>query len=78
MSYGDLLTCSDAQYLTRCHLGSFSNRCHFFRTTCPAARYRTKEKLSCGSIGFILCFLTPDAFISRGSRLRSPVGISSS
>src|SRR6478752_6656426 len=31
MSHRDLLTCSDARGLTRCHLDFVSDLCHFFR-----------------------------------------------
>ena len=33
VSYSDRLTCCDARCLTRCHLASVSDSCHFFRTS---------------------------------------------
>ena len=41
VSYGDRLTCCDALCLTRCHLASVSDSCHFFRTsqTCTCDGY---------------------------------------
>jgi hypothetical protein len=41
VSYGDRLTCCDARCLTRCHLASVSDSCHFFRTsqTCSCGGY---------------------------------------
>ena len=41
VSHRDGLTCSDAVCLTRCHLASVSDSCHFFRTsqTCTCDGY---------------------------------------
>ena len=41
VSYSDRLTCCDARCLTRCHLASVSDSCHFFRTrqTCTCGGY---------------------------------------
>ena len=41
VSYSDRLTCCDARCLTRCHLASVSDSCHFFRTrqTCTCGSY---------------------------------------
>ena len=41
VSYSDRLTCCDARCLTRCHLASVSDSCHFFRTrqTCTCDGY---------------------------------------
>ena len=57
VSYSDRLTCCDARCLTRCHLASVSDSCHFFRTsqtcTCDgytSCSYRRAHACSSGTV----------------------------
>ena len=74
MSYSDRLTCCDARCLTRCHLASVSDSCHFFRTsqTCTCDGYTScscRRAHACSS-GTVFVTVTV-----RAARCRKPTSI---
>ena len=56
VSYSDPLTCRDVRCLTRCHLASVSDSCHFFRT---------RQTCTCG--GYTRCSCRRDHACSSGT-----------
>ena len=74
VSYSDRLTCCDARCLTRCHLASVSDSCHFFRTsqTCTCGGYTScscRRAHACSS-GTVFVTVTV-----RAARCRKPTSI---
>jgi hypothetical protein len=74
VSYRERLTCCDARCLTRCHLASVSDSCHFFRTrqTCTCGGYTScscRRAHVCSS-GAVFVIVTV-----RAARCRKPTSI---
>jgi hypothetical protein len=74
VSYGDRLTCCDARCLTRCHLASVSDSCHFFRTsqtcTCDGNTSCSCRRAQACSSGTVFVTVTV-----RAARCRKPTSI---